>query len=179
MGKSNEGVTGVESIRLGGRTVDQLPIAEAALTKQQMPEVLENARENKVVNIKAKYPKQTVDWINGAVRECEATIKNVRRLIGEQRTMIDEYTGHISLCRHRDKELMKLNDVKDADAIKALKKRFPLYNVQAMRDQVQQCNEAIHRADGVIDAEHKSIAELRALLVQCEARDKELKAVGE
>lgn len=179
MGQSNKGEYGVESVRVGGRRVDELPICEGAVTKIQMPDIHESARENEISQIKGKYPKQSVAWINGAIRECEATIKNVRRLIGEQRTMIDEYTGHITLCRHRDKELMKLHDVDHADEIKALKKRFPLYNVKAMRDQVQQCNEALHRADGVIDAEHKSIAELRALLVVCEARDRELKAVGE
>ena len=178
MGKSNEGVTGVESIRIGGMTFDQLPIAEAALTKQQLPGILEDARENKIVNIKAQYPKQTVDWINGAINECNASIKNVRDLIGRQRVMIEEYTGFISLCRHRDKELMKLHDTEDADKIKALKKQFPLYNVKAMRQQVQQCNEAIYRSDKVIDQEHASISELKELMVKCEKRDVELKALG-
>ena len=143
-----------------------------------MPAIHENERENQVNQIKGRYPTQTVAWIDGAIRGCEATLKNVRRLVGEQRTMIDEYTGLISLCRHRDKELMKLHNIDDADKIKALKKEFPLYNVQAMRDQIQQCNEALYRADGVIDAEHKSISELRALRIQCDARDRELKALG-
>jgi len=178
MGRSNEGVTGVESIRLGGMAIDKLPIAEAALTKQQLPVILEDARENKIVNIRAKFPKQTVDWINGAINECNASIKNVRDLIGRQRTMIDEYTGLISLCRHRDKELMKLHDTENADKIKVLKKQFPLYDVKAMRQQVQQCNEAIYRSDKVIDQEHDSISMLKELMVKCKKRDDELKALG-
>ena len=178
MGRSNEGVTGVESIRLGGMTFDELPIAEAALTKQQLPVILEDARENKIVNIKAKYPTQRIDWITGAINECNDSIRRVRELIDRQRAMIEEYTGLISLCRHRDKALLKLNANADESEIKALKKQFPLYNVKAMRQQVQQCNEAIYRSDKVIDQEHASISELKELMVKCKKRDAELKVLN-
>jgi len=178
MGRSNEGLTGVESIRIGGKKIDELPIAEGALTKLQMPTILADARDNKIVNIKAKYPTQSVPWINGAIREANDTIRRVRDLISRQRTMIEEYTGFISLCRHRDKALLKLDTDASEDEIKSLKKQFPLYDVKAMRQQIQQCNEALYRSDKVIDQEHDSIAMLKELMVDCKKRDAELKALG-
>jgi len=166
---------GIESIRLGGMTLDELPIAEGALTKQQMPSVINAYKDNTIVNIKAKYPKQTVAWIDGAIRECEDSIRNIRKLKDAQHKMIGEYTGFISLCKHRDNEIKKTDS---EERIKELKVLFPPYNVMAMKTQIQLCNEAIYRSDNVIDKEHESISELRELRVKCAKRDEELKALG-
>lgn len=172
---SNIGQTGLESIRIGGMKVDELPIAESALTKQQMPMVEESIKRNKLGNIIAKYPKQTVAWVEGAIRECHASIKQVRALKAGQQKMIDEYTGHISLCAYRDKEIAKTDD---EEKIRELKLKFSPYNVKAMEQQIVQCKEAIERSDDVIDKEHKSIAELEKLLAVCKQRDEELKPFG-
>jgi FtsZ-binding cell division protein ZapB len=177
---SNEGQTGFESIRLGGMSIDELPIREAALTKEQLPAVHETIKRNKLGNIIAKYPKQTVDWVNGAIRECHATIKNVRNLMTRQQTMIDEYTVHITLCDFRDSEIKNL-DKDDPDyneKLRDLRLKFPPYQVPAMKQQIVQCKEAIERSNEVIDKEHASIAELNALLVKCKQRDEELKPFG-
>lgn len=171
MNKSNKGQSGPESLRLGGMTLDQLPIAEAAHAKQAMPDFLKSERQNKVEGIVASYPKQSVAWIDGAVRECTKNLSRVRELVERQNKMINEYMGHISLCRHRDKLLAKTFD---ADAVKELKKEFPLYNVKALRQQVKQCREAINRAEVVIDKEQESISDLRELRVKCVERDEKL-----
>lgn len=176
MSESNEGINGIDSIRIGGKKIDELPIAEAALTKQQWPLIIKSDKENKIVNIKARYPKQTVAWIDGAIRECEDSIKKIRSLKDSQQAMINEYTGLISLCKHRDNEIAR---TKSEEKILELKKQFPPYNVRAMKQQIQQCNEAIFRSDGVIDKEHKSIFELKELRTQCAKRNEELKALGE
>lgn len=175
---SNVDQTGVDSIRLRGMKVDELPIAESAITKQQMPMVYANDRENKIANIIAKYPKQTVDWVKGAIRECQDNIGRIRNLVTEQRKMINDYSGHISLCEHRDREISKLDLDKDAEEIKSLKLRYPPYNVGAMEQQITQCNEAIERSDRVIDEEHNSVSKLRELIQQCMLRDAELKPFG-
>jgi len=177
---SNIGQTGRESIRVGGRTIDNLPIAEGAITKFQMPMVDETIKRNELGNIIAKYPKQTVAWILGAIRECEQTIKNVRDLMTRQQVMIDEYTTHIALCDYRDSEIAKLDGRKkdSKEKIKELRLKFPPYQVPAMKQQIIQCKEAIERSDEVIDKEHASIAELKALLVVCKQRDEELKPYG-
>ena len=177
---SNQGQTGLESIRLGGMSIDELPIREAALVKEQLPAVHETIKRNKLGNIIAKYPKQTVAWVEGAIRECHATIKNVRALMERQQVMIDEYTGHISLCQYRDSELKKLDGRKnkDKEKIRELRLKFPPYQVPAMKLQIRQCQEAIQRSHQVIDKEHASIFELKKLLAVCQQRDEELKPFG-
>lgn len=175
MSKSNIGQTGPESIRLGGMSIDQLPIAAAAHAKQSMPDFLKSNRQNKIDSIIGAYPKQSVDWIDGAIRECMHNLNNVRLLIAGQNKMINEYMGQISMCKHRDKLLAKTTN---KDEIKALKKQFPLYDVKAMKQQVKQCREAINRSDEVIDKEHESIAELRELRAKCVERDEKLAELG-
>lgn len=177
---SNEGILGIESIRLGGMTLDNLPIAEGALTKAQMPDIIAADKKNTIDNIIAKYPKQTVAWVRGAIRDCEVTIKNVRGLKVGQNTMINEYSTHIGLCVHRDREVAKLNAENPADLveIKKLKLQFPPYNVKAMKQQIEQCKEAIERSDIVIDKEHSDIATFKELLTTCMQRDKELAEFG-
>lgn len=173
---SNIGEIGPESLRLGGRTIDQLPIAEAAHAKQGMPDFLKSERQNQIERIKGAYPKQTLAWIDGTIRECTHNLGRVRDLIGGQNKMINEYMGQIHLCKHRDKLLEK---TEDPDEIKALKKQFPLYDVQAMKQQVKQCREAINRSNVVIDKEHDSIAELKKLRAKCVERDEKLAELGE
>lgn len=184
---SNEGQTGVESIRIGGNKIDELPIAEAAITKQQWPDIIKASKDNVIENVKARYPKQTIAWIAGAIRECNDSIKRVRNLAVSQQKMIDDYLGHISLCEYRDKEICRTEEkyllgADDADIkqeIKELKLRFPPYNVDAMRIQIKQCREAIERSNEVIDKEHDSISKLKELHVQCTKRDNELRELGE
>lgn len=172
---SNEGTIGIDSIRIGGMKLDNLPIAEGANAKQQWAGIQEADKANTIVNISAKYPKQSVAWVTGAILEAEDTIRRVRDLMVRQQTMINEYIGHISLCEHRDREIAKTDDV---DKIKALRLQYPPYNVDAMNVQIRLCKEAIERSNTVIDKEHDSIFELKELRSQCELRDSELKPYG-
>ena len=176
--KDTIGVTGIESLKLGGMSVDELPIAEAAITKEQLPQFLKSVKDNEIEAIKGKYPKQTLAWVDGAIRECEGNLSNMRRLITEQSDIINNYSAQISLCEHRDKLLKDLDPEKDKDRIKELNIQFPPYNVDAMRQQIKQCKEAIVRSNDVIDQEHESIARLKSLRVKCEQRDNELRAYG-
>ena len=175
---SNIGKTGVDSIRLGGMKIDNLPIREGALTAEQMPAKWAEERDNKVENIRAKYPKQSAAWVHGAIRECEATITSVRGLKADQDKMISDYSGHISLCAFRDTELARLDPEKDKDEIKSLKLRFPPYDVKAMKTQIRLCKEAILRSDIVIDKEHNDISNFKALLTKIGQRDHELRELG-
>lgn len=175
---SNIGILGVDSIRLGGMKVDSLPIREGAITAEQMPAIREADKQNTIENIRAKYPKQSQAWVRGAIRECEATITNVRGLKTDQDKMISDYSGHISLCAFRDAELLRLDSEKDAEEIKSLKLRFPPYDVKAMKQQITQCKEAIVRSDIVIDKEHADISRFKELLSDCIRRDTELREHG-
>lgn len=176
MSDENKGIYGPESLRLKGMTIDELPIAEAALTKQQMPDFLRSQKQNEIDRITAEYPKQSIAWIDGAIRECQSNLKNVRMLIASQNKMINDYMAQISLCKHRDK---LLKHETDKDEIRKINKQFPPYNVKAMKQQIKQNREAINRSNEVIDKEHASISELRELRARCVERDKVLKALGE
>jgi len=178
---SNKGKKGVESIRVGGMTLDTLPIAEGAYTKEQWPGVVASNRQQEIENIKAEYPKGKIVYFDARIQECKDNIKRIKQLKIDQQKMIDEYTAHISLCRHRDKMIRKCdeNTEEGKTRIKELQLEFPPYNVAAMQDQIQQCRDAIYRADGVVDAEYASITELRAAITKCEERDRKLAAYGE
>jgi hypothetical protein len=175
---SNIGLTGIQSIRIGGMTMDTMPMREAALTKQQWPDIEEAARTQEIANIKAEYPTQRISYLKSRVVEAECNIKRIRGLINDQNTMINEYSTHIGLCEFRDKEISRLDPDEDSDQIQTLKKQFPPYNVDAMKQQIEQCREAITLSDRVVDEEHKSIAELKDTITLCRLRDDKLKKYG-
>lgn len=178
MGQNNKGLNGVESIRLGGMSIDKLPIAEAAITKQQWPSILEDNRRQEADNIAAEYPKTSIKFCMARIEECEQNIQRIRELKSGQNKMINEYTSQISLCQFRDSQLAKLNAETDKAQMDKLKQDFPAYDIEAMKQQITQCEEAIVRSDEVIDKEHASIAELKELIAQCKVRDEKLKPYG-
>ena len=175
---SNTGMTGIESIRIGGMTLQTLPMRESAVTQEQWPEVVANAKRQEVENILAQHPKQTIAYLSSRVTECAENIDRIRNLKKDQQKMIDEYSVHIGLCAHRDKEIAKLNPDVDKEAIKKLRLQFPPYDVRAMKQQINQCKEAIIHSDLVIDQEHDSIAELKDVISKCRLRDEALKPYG-
>ena len=102
--KNNIGQTGRKSIRLGGYTIDDLPIAEAALTRHQMKIVDEDEREAQIKHIIQRYPKQRVPYLRSRLVECEENIKRIHQLRDNNVSSISDYQGQIALCQHRDKE---------------------------------------------------------------------------
>ena len=181
MTDSNIGETGSESIRLNGTRIQNLPIGEASRAVSQIPLVHAAERLTKIENIKATYPKVRVDYLQSRIREAEENIERTTKLKQELAVQISEYTGHISLCRYRDCEIERAANIADeverTAYVKDLNQRFPLYSVVAMEQQIQQSSESISRADGVIAAEYKSIAELNGVIQQCTRRDAELRAL--
>lgn len=178
MGKHNEGLDGVESIRLGGMSIDNLPIGESAVTKQQWPTIIEDNKRQEAQNIIALYPRATVSYCESRVTECNENIERIRKLKSDQNQMISDYSSQVSLCKFRDTQLEKLDAEKDRESIIKLKQDFPAYNVEAMNQQIVQCKETIERCDEVIDKEHKSISELRDTISQLKIRDEKLKPYG-
>lgn len=175
---SNIGITGVESIRINGTTIDNLPIREQAVTREQMPAVRENDRQNQINAIRASYPTQRINYLKGCVVECKENIKRIRQMKADQEKMVNDYSVHIGLCNHRDSLIAKLDAEKDKAEIRKLNLQFPPYNVKAMKQQIQQCKEAIIRADVVVDKEFASISELNETIFKCQDRDQKLKQLG-
>ena len=178
MSESNKGITGPDSLRLGGQKVDQLPFAAAEQTKGQLPEFYATEKLNKIVRIKARYPKQTVDWCNGAVRECQSNMINVGGLRKQTTESIEEYMTLISQCKRRDRKVGEAKAQHKTEAeIRAVEKEFPPYQVKAMKTQVGQFKATINRCDDVLEQEKKSIADVRELREDCIKRDKLLEEV--
>ena len=173
---SNIGITGPDSLRLGGMKVDELPFAAAEQTKHQLPEFYATEKLNKIARIKARFPKQSVDWCNGAIRECEGNMVNVRGLKAQAAGQIEEYKALISQCKRRDRKIDEAESQgKTEDEIRVIKKGFPLYQVKPMKHQIGQFRATINRCDDVIEKEKQSIKEVRDLRTACAERDRLLK----
>lgn len=152
-----------------------LPMREGRITLDQLPAVNAAHKKNQIEDVKGKYPPQSIAWIDGALRECKGNMHNVRQLAADTQAKINEYSGHISLCKHRDK---LLNETKDPDEINKINKQFPPYNVKAMKDQIRQFRTTINECDTVVDKEQDTIRELMELRRVCVERDQKLAALG-
>lgn len=178
--EDNIGQTGIDSIRLGGVRVSELPIAEQAQAKPQIPLFIDTERRNKVAGVLARFPKQRVDYLKSKIQECQTNVTRMGLLANAESQRISEYSGLITLCEFRDKEITRIleDDPEQEAKIKDLEKRFPLYDVKAMGTQIQQSRESIERANEVVAREYNSMAEVREVLVLCERRDAELRNLG-
>lgn len=181
--KPNIGEVGLDSIRIGGMKLDTLPIAEAAITQQQWPAKVAEVKRQEIEKIIAEYPKQKISYLQSRVYECEDSISKIQKLKADQSAMINDYTSQIGLCKFRDREIAKLEQTctsKDVlkQSIAELKRKYPAYDVKAMEQQIEQCKEAIERADNVIKEEYDTIADLKELITHCKIRDDKLKPYG-
>ena len=184
---SNIGQEGIESIRIAGKHIDDLPIGQGNEAKAGLADAKETARMNSINTINAQYPKHRVDYLASRITECQGNITRINTSKSEQANMISEYAGHIKLCEHRDKEIDRLgkalidgalDDKTHKAQLRILKLNFPPYNVEAMEAQIIQCQEAIERCDIVIGAENESIREFTDVMAQCRIRDTELAKYG-
>lgn len=173
---SNIGQVGIESIRLNGQEIKDLPIGESARAKAALPEAIEVDKENRRNNIRAQFPKQNVGYLKGRITEANDNIVRMRTTRGASEKLINEYTALISMCEFRDKELAKLDPMLASyeQSKKELLKQFPPYNVEAMQQQIVQSKESIENCEKVIIDEQETITEFRSVLALCEQRDREL-----
>lgn len=171
---SNIGISGKESIRLNGVKIENLPIRESVISAQQMKLVEDDERKDKIRLILHTYPKPKVAYLNSRISECEDNIAKQTAVRGESEKLISEYTGIITLCEFRDKELEGASKQQAAK----LNLKYPPYNVKAMNKQIEQSRESISRIEEVIKKEYDSIVELKEVLGKCIERDIKLKALG-
>jgi chromosome segregation ATPase len=184
---SNIGTKGVESIRIRGQKIDDLPLGQGNQAKEQLPMAIEQERLNAIEEINATYPTHRIDYLVSRINECNQNKERMNHTVDQQNTMINEYKGQIAMCKHRDNELAKEQANLDIKLItqeqfdekrKALFKQYPPYNVEAMEQQIVQCNEAIDRCRDVSRQEDHSIAQFTEVWVLCKERDKKLAEHG-
>jgi hypothetical protein len=171
---------GVESIRLRGQAIQDLPLGQGNEAKEQLPMAIEQERLNAIETVNAKYPKHRIDYLVSRINECTENKQRMDRTIAEQNEMISDYKGHIAMCKHRDKELAKLDEESPEykEQKRALFRQFPPYDIAAMEQQIVQCGEAIERCIKVKEQEDMSIAEFNEVHALCKQRDKELHQYG-
>lgn len=179
---SNIGQTGVESIRLGGMRIDDLPIGEAAKAKLQLPEALAVERQNNIESIKARYPQQDVKYLESRIREARGMIAQFRQ---QRDNIVNQCTEYRMLLRDAEKREKEIADAKNRltgeelkAEIKTLTAKYGPWQVEGLKSQLIQFDEAIKRFDATIEREQASINELTELLGECRSRDKELTRLG-
>lgn len=185
---SNIGETGVKSIRLKGMKIEELPLPMAARIQEsgQLKLAEDTERKNKIGAIIASYPTQRVDYLEGRIAEAKKSQENMNKLALTEQQRIQEYQGHIEMCKHRDRELAKIDKaVADGHMTedyatqqrKALKLQFP-YVTDRLEEQIRISNESIERFQSVTRSESESIAELSETLGLCRKRDELLHQLG-
>jgi hypothetical protein len=178
----NIGLTGVESIRLRGMKIDDLPIAEAAKAKAQLAAAEEDERQSKIDDIKARYPTQGVEYLASRIVEARQNIAKFQ----QERTRIvrdqEEYRMLLRDTKKRDEKIEEAKSQLSGDAldekIKVLTKEFGPWQRQGLETQLEQFGESIQRFEATIQREQELVDELTELLGQCRSRDKELARVG-
>lgn len=179
MRDSNKGKEGLDSLRINGSKLDNLPLGQGEKAKEGLVDFLKTDKETKENNIRAKYPKASEDYIRGALKELNHNIKRVKGLKKDLQEKIAEYTMLITQGKIRDSqiELFDKENPEHKEKIKELLKQFPPYNMQALEEQIKQFEESIERCDSVIEKEYESIAEFTKNLALVQQRDRELKAI--
>lgn len=181
-GTPNIGQYGVKSIRLKGMTVDELPIAEAAIAKAQIPIAEEDARKQLIENIKARYPTQDVQYIESRIEEARRNIVRFREQMVRIGSSREEYQMLLHDAKQREKKIKSARKAMDGEEltaeIKALIKEHGPWQVEALKTQMEQFSESISRFESTITEEQEAIDKLSELLGLCKARDKELMRLG-
>lgn len=179
MRDSNKGKEGLDSLRINGSKLDNLPLGQGEKAKEGLVDFLKTDKETKENNIRAKYPKVSEEYIRGILREVNHNIKRAKGLKKDLQGKIAEYRTLITQGQIRDSQIEQLNkeNPEDAEKIKQLLKQFPPYNIKALEEQVTQFEQSIERCDSVIEKEYESIAEFTKNLALVQQRDRELKAI--
>jgi two-component SAPR family response regulator len=182
---SNVGQTGVSSIRLKGKRVEELPLGTNNDAKEQLVLAQETERLNQIAEVNAKYPSQRIDYLVSRIDECEENKNRMRKMIRETEERIQEYQVLVLKCGVRDDMLDDNYDQwfdndreKFEERRRKILKEWGRWSEEALKQQIVMDKEAIERFEGVIDQEDASIKEFSEVIALCKQRDKELAALG-
>lgn len=182
---SNIGQTGVSSIRIKGKRVEDMPLGTNNQALEQMADAVETERLNAIAEVNAKYPHQRVDYLSSRINECEQNKNRMKAFIAETRGRISEYQQLVMNCSVRDKMLADLDDDKyryDGEEYKAKRRdiltTWGRWDETALKQQIDQFEEAIAKTEDVIRQEDEAIREHTEVIGLCRQRDRELAKLG-
>lgn len=172
----NIGKNGPESIRIDGRKIEDLPLGLGNEAKDGLAGFLKTDKETKENNIRSRYPKQEADYVKATIRDCEQNIDRIKTFKAGLKEQVTDYRNLLADCSFRDKEMEQYNkdNPNDADAMKALRLKYPPYDIDALKQQIIQFEEGITRSDDVIEKDHDSIRAFSQVLVLVEQRDRDI-----
>jgi len=188
--KSNKGEVGVKSIRLNDMKIEDLPMGQGNEAVKGLPEAIENEHQQMIEEVLARYPRVTVEYLDGRIAEAQRSMSDFINTRKKTRTKIGEYRALIQSCEGR-KTLREVEPQIDEIAanpdlekdqkmrlIRELKQDCAEYDVPSMIEQIAQFEDNIERLDDAIQKENDSIAELRETKGRISIRDSQLKALG-
>ena len=175
MKDNNIGKTGVDSLRVDGMQIGNLPLGQGNEAKEGLAEFLKSDRETKRSNIVAKFPKHNVKFLQSRIKECEGNIKKIKNFKQDLKQKISEYRLLIKEVALADQQIKELDPEEHKEQIKKIRRKTPPYNIEALNQQIEQFEEAIERCDSTIEKDYDSISEIREVLALAEQRDKELR----
>ncbi len=108
MTTDNIGEIGLQSIRIKGLRIDELPIAEKYLARKQLRLAEDDDRQEKIKFVMETHPPYQVSALKAQVTACRTSIQRAQMVIDQENQRIEEYAVHISLCERRD---VALNDL--------------------------------------------------------------------
>lgn len=172
----NIGQSGPESIRIDGLKIQDLPLGQGNEAKDGLSGFLKTDRETKENNIRANYPNQEADYVRSTIRDCEQNIVRIKAFKIGLKQQVTDYRNLLADCTFRDKEMEQYDNDNpdDADAMKALRLKYPPYDIDALKQQILQFEEGITRSDDVMEKDHNSITAFSQVLVLVEQRDREI-----
>jgi hypothetical protein len=188
LSESSKGKTGVESIRLNGTIISRLPIAEAVNAAAQMPLAYDDERKNDIQAVLKRYPTQETVHIQSRIKEAMDNIQRISKMRTDQQVMINEYSNIVNMCKIREKELSFYPEGEERkDKIRewnvtlanANTAAYMVYeDVAPFELQIDQCKDAMVKADEVLERERDDIRNMEQLVGELKARDNELKRLG-
>ena len=179
MRDKNIGQTGLESLRIDGMKVGNLPLGQGNDAREGLAAFINTEKETLRNNVSAKFPKHKKEFLEAQVRECRGNIKRIKNFKQKLKEDILEYRQLIKNCDYRENELAKYSkdNPDDADKMKELRLKYPPYDIDALQQQIVQFEEAIERCDDVIEQDYDSITEIQQILVLVEQKERELKNI--
>jgi hypothetical protein len=186
---NNFGEVGVDSIRINGQRIADLPLGLGNDAKDQIPIALSNERQQKIADVLARYPRVTREYLQSRMRECQTAIADFKRVKKETQEAIKDFTllaqNQEGVAFHDiEEELYKIGHRTDLSfeerkrLIAEKRSTVSVYNPVDLSKQITNFQENIERLDDAIQAENDSVSELVGLLARIDIRDAELKSLG-
>ncbi len=104
----NIGETGLQSIRIRGLRIDELPIAEKHVAQEQLRLAEDDDRQEKIKLVMETHPPYQVSALKAQVTSCRASIARAQAVIDQENQRIEEYAVHVAMCERRDVALKDL-----------------------------------------------------------------------